>query len=68
MLILVPSHVGSGIDQKTDSVLEFMYGTIELWHYFIHVRLYLVTGIILVTGIMLGNKYYDLHIAHFRLL
>jgi hypothetical protein len=47
MLILVPFQVVSGIDQKTDSVLEFMYGSIELWHYFIQIRVYLVTGIML---------------------
>jgi len=47
MLILVPFQVGSGIDQKTDSVLEFVYGTIKLWHYFIQIRLHLVTGIML---------------------
>lgn len=32
---LFPSKVGSSIDQKTDSVLEFLYGTIELWCYFV---------------------------------
>ena len=47
MLILVPFQVGSGIDQKTDSVLEIMYGAIELWHYFIQIIQLLVTGVIL---------------------
>lgn len=32
---LFPSKVGSSIDQKTDSVLEFLYVTIELWYYFV---------------------------------
>jgi len=34
-------------NQKTDSVLEFVHGTIKLWHYFIQIRLHLVTGIML---------------------
>jgi hypothetical protein len=29
---LFPSMIGSSIDQKTDPVLEFLYGTIALFY------------------------------------